>query len=240
MKLEIRNLHLEVEGKEIIKGISLTINKGEFHVLMGPNGSGKTTLSKAIMGGPKIKVNKGDILADGKSILALSADERARLGLFLQFQQPAEIEGLGLMNFLNTAKASQEDKVSLREFMEEVKKTAKSLHMKEEVIGRSLNYGFSGGEKKKTEIMQMRLLKPKVAILDEPDSGLDVDAVKVVAENVNEFRKETKAGILLITHYSRILNYMKPDFVHVMVDGKIVEEGGKELVDKIEKEGYGV
>ncbi len=144
------------------------------------------------------------------------------------------------MNFLNTAKASQQEKVSLREFMEEVKKTAKSLHMKEEVIGRSLNYGFSGGEKKKTEIMQMRLLKPKIAILDEPDSGLDVDAVKVVAENVNEFRKETKAGILLITHYSRILNYMKPDFVHVMVDGKIVEEGGKELVDKIEKEGYGV
>lgn len=239
MKLEIKDLHLEVEGREVIKGLTLTIKEGEFHVLMGPNASGKTTLSKAILGSPKIRVTNGDMLVDGKSILKLSADERAKLGLFLQFQQPAEVEGLGLMNFLNTAKASTQGNVSLRDFMEEVKQTAKNLHIKEEVIGRSLNYGFSGGEKKKVEIMQMRLLKPKIAILDEPDSGLDVDAVKVVAESINDFRKATKAGILLITHYSRILNYMEPDYVHVMVDGKIVENGGKELADRIEKEGYG-
>jgi Fe-S cluster assembly ATP-binding protein len=239
MKLEIKDLHLEVEGREVIKGFSLTLKEGEFHVLMGPNGSGKTTLSKAIMGSTKIKVTKGDILVDGKSILKLSTDERARLGIFLQFQQPVEVEGLGLMNFLNTAKASMQSKLSLKDFLDEIKSTAQKLHVKEDIMGRSLNYGFSGGEKKKLEILQMRLLKPRIAILDEPDSGLDVDAVKVVADNVNEFRKSEKAGILLITHYSRILNYIRPDRVHVMVDGKIVKEGGKELSDKIEKEGYG-
>lgn len=238
MKLEIKDLHVEVEGKEVIKGLDLTINEGEFHVLMGPNGSGKTTLSRAVMGHTKMKITKGDILVDGKSILGTPTDRRAKLGLFLLFQNPIEVEGLGLLNFLNTAKASLQDKVSFKEFMGEVKDNAKNLHIKEDIIGRSLNYGFSGGEKKKVEVLQMEVLKPKIAILDEPDSGLDVDAVRIVAQNVNEYQQKTKAGLLLITHYSRILNYMKPDFVHVMMDGKIVKEGGRDLADKIEKEGY--
>jgi len=238
MKLEIKDLHVEVEDKEVIRGVNLTIKDGEFHVLMGPNGSGKTTLSRTIMGHTKMKVTKGDILVDGNSILKTSTDKRAKLGLFLLFQSPIEVEGLGLLNFLNTAKASLQENISFKDFMEEIKQSSQKLHIKEDIIGRSLNYGFSGGEKKKIEILQMELLKPKIAILDEPDSGLDVDAVRVVAENVNDFQTKTKAGILLITHYSRILNYMKPEFVHVMVEGKIVKEGGKELADRIEKEGY--
>jgi len=238
MKLEIKDLHVEIEGKEVLKGINLIINQGEFHVLMGSNGSGKTTLAKTILGHPKMNVTKGDMLVDGKSIVGLSADKRAKLGLFLLFQQPAEVEGLGILNFLNSAKASLQGTFSFAEFMEETKQEAKKLHMKEDMIGRSLNYGFSGGEKKKMEILQMKLLKPKIVILDEPDSGLDVDAIKVVAENVNEFQKSSKAGVLLITHYSRMLNYMKPTYVHVLVDGKITREGGRELVDTVEKEGF--
>lgn len=238
MKLEIKGLHVEVEEKEVIKGINLVINEGESHVLMGPNGSGKTTLSRTIMGHPKMKITKGDILVDGASILGMQTDKRAKLGLFLLFQSPIEVEGLGLLNFLNSAKASLQGGVSFKEFMEEIKQAAQRLHVKEDIIGRSLNYGFSGGEKKKIEVLQMELLKPKIAILDEPDSGLDVDAVKIVAENVNDYQAKSKAGILLITHYNRILNYMKPQFVHVMIDGKIVREGGKELADQIEKEGY--
>ena len=229
---------MEIEGKEVLRGITLTINQGEFHVLMGANGSGKTTLAKTILGHPKMKVTKGDILVDGKSIVKLSADKRAKLGLFLLFQQPAEVEGLGMLNFLNSAKAAVQGAFSFAEFIDETKQAAKKLHMKEDMIGRSLNYGFSGGEKKKMEVLQMRLLKPKMVVLDEPDSGLDVDAIKVVAENVNEFQKSSKAGVLLITHYSRMLNYMKPKFVHVMVDGKITREGGRELVDIVEKEGF--
>lgn len=240
MLLEIKDLHAAAEDKEILRGISLSIKENEFHVLMGPNGSGKTTLSRVIMGYPKLKVTSGDILVDGKSILALSADKRAKLGIFLEFQNPIEVEGLGVLNFLNTAKASlsPDGTVQFRSFMEEVKEAAKNLHMKEDVVGRSLNYGFSGGEKKKTEILQMQVLKPKVAILDEPDSGLDVDAVRAVANAINEFEKKTQASILLITHYSRILNYMNPQFVHVMHEGKIVKEGGKDLVEEIEKNGY--
>jgi Fe-S cluster assembly ATP-binding protein len=238
MKLEIKDLHVEVEEKEVIKGIDLTISEGEFHVLMGPNGSGKTTLSRTIMGHTKMKVTKGDILVDGESVLKMSTDKRAKLGLFLLFQSPIEVEGLGLLNFLNTAKASLQGSLSFKDFMGEVKDNAKNLHIKEDIIGRSLNYGFSGGEKKKVEVLQMQVLKPKIAILDEPDSGLDVDAVRVVAQNVSEYQQKSKAGLLLITHYSRILNYMKPEFVHVMVDGKIVKEGGRDLADRIEKEGY--
>jgi len=238
MKLEIKDLHVAVEGREVIKGISLSIGPGEFHVLMGPNGSGKTTLSKAIMGHPKMKVTKGDILADGKSILGMSTDRRAKLGLFLEFQNPVEIEGLGVVNFLNSAKASLSIGTSFRDFMEEIAATAKKLRMKEEIVGRSLNYGLSGGEKKKMEILQMRLLKPRTAILDEPDSGLDVDAVRTVADNITEFQRETKAGILLITHYARILKYMKPQRVHVMIDGRIVKEGGGGLAEEIERKGY--
>lgn len=240
MRLEIKDLHVVAEEKEIIKGIDLQMNEGEFHVLMGPNGSGKTTLSRVIMGYPKLKVSRGEILADGKSILGLSTDKRAKLGLFLEFQNPIEVEGLGFLNFLNSAKASlsPDGTVQFRPFMEEVKQAASRLHMKEDIVGRSLNYGFSGGEKKKAEVLQMHVLKPKIAILDEPDSGLDVDAVKAVAESVNDFQEKTNAGLLLITHYSRILNYMAPQFVHVMHEGKIVKNGGRELVEEIEKNGY--
>jgi Fe-S cluster assembly ATP-binding protein len=240
MRLEIKDLHVEVDGREVIKGVSLSVGSGEFHVLMGPNGSGKTTLSKAIMGHPKMKVTKGDILVDGRSILDLPTDRRAKLGLFLEFQNPVEMEGVGVVNFLNSAKASLSIGTPFKDFMDEIGSTAKKLRIKEDIVGRSLNYGLSGGEKKKMEILQMRLLKPKLAILDEPDSGLDVDAVRTVARNITEFQKETKAGILLITHYARILGYMKPRRVHVLVDGRIVKEGGGKLADEIEKNGYGV
>ena len=238
MLLEIKDLHVEAEGKEIVQGVTLTIKDGEQHVLMGPNGSGKTTLAKAIMGHPQLKITKGEMLLDGESIKDLKPNERAKKGIFLQFQNPTEIEGLGLMNFLNTARGAVGSSQSFKDFMTEVKNTSAKLKIKEDLIGRSLNYGFSGGEKKKTEILQMSVLKPKLAILDEPDSGLDVDAVKVVAKSVSELQKKTKIGLLVITHYSRILNYMSPQFIHVMNDGKIVREGGKELIEQIEKEGY--
>ncbi len=239
MQLDIKDLHVEAEDKEIIRGINLSIKQGEFHVIMGPNGSGKTTLCKTIMGYPKLKVKSGDIRVDGSSILKLPTDKRAKLGIFLEFQNPIEVEGLGFVNFLNTAKAAMSDTpVQFKEFMEDIKNSVKELHMKEDIVGRSLNYGLSGGEKKKTEILQMQVLKPKLVILDEPDSGLDVDAVKVVANAITEFQKKTNAGIILITHYSRILNYMNPQFVHVLHEGKIEKEGGRELVEDIEKKGY--
>ncbi len=239
MKLEINDLHVEVEGKEVVKGVSLAINQGELHVIMGPNGSGKTTLAKTIMGHPLSKVTGGDILSDGASVLGMKANERAKLGIFLEFQNPVEIEGLGLLGFLNTARgAVSTEKFSFKEFMGEIKGRASSLSLKEEIIGRSLNHGFSGGEKKKVEILQMALLKPRIAILDEPDSGLDVDAVKTVASNINDLRKKNNMGILLITHYSRILNYMEPQFIHIMKDGRIIREGGKELISEIEEKGY--
>ncbi len=238
MLLEIKGLHVEAEGKEIVKGVSLKVSSGEQHVIMGPNGSGKTTLAKAIMGHPLLKVTGGEMLVDGESILEMKANERAKRGIFLEFQSPTEIEGLGIMNFLNTARSAIGSKGSFKEFMTEVKQNAESLRLKDDLIGRSLNYGFSGGEKKKVEILQMSILKPKIAILDEPDSGLDVDAVRVVAENVNKFHRETNAGLVVITHYSRILNYMKPQFIHIMHDGRIVREGGVELIEEIEKNGY--
>lgn len=240
MILEIKDLHADAEQRNVLKGLNLRIGDGEMHVLMGPNGSGKTTLAKAIMGHPSTKITKGEILVDGQKINDMPVNERAKLGLFLEFQNPVEIEGLGIVNFLNTARgALSKEKITYKEFMGEIKSNSESLKLKEDLIGRSLNYGFSGGEKKKMEILQMAMLKPKLAILDEPDSGLDIDAVKVVAENINEFRKTTRAGILLITHYSRILNYMEPQFIHVMSDGKIIREGGVELIKRIEEEGYG-
>lgn len=241
MKLELKDLRVSIEEKEVVKGVNLKVNQGELHVIMGPNGSGKTTLAKTIMGHPQPKVTGGEILADGKSILGLKPNERAKLGLFLEFQSPTEIEGLGLVSFLNTAKgAITGSRPSFKEFMHEIKENAEKLALKEDLIGRSLNFGFSGGEKKKTEILQMAVLKPKIAILDEPDSGLDVDAVKIVAENVNALMKMHGMGAILITHYSRIINYMNPDVIHIMKDGIIVKEGGRDLIREVEEKGYNI
>lgn len=239
MMLEVKDLHVSLEGKEILKGINLKINQGETHVIMGPNGSGKSTLAKSIMGHPKAIVTQGDILVDDKSLLGTTTDKRAKLGLFLQFQNPVEIEGVGFINFLHLAKQSSGDTaISTKEFMKEVKSSISELKMGEDFLGRSLNQGFSGGEKKKAEVLQLSVLKPKIAILDEPDSGLDIDAIKIVSSAVNNMTNRDHLGLLIITHYSRILSFIKPQFVHVMVDGKIVAEGGNELIEKLEKEGY--
>ena len=239
MKLEIKDLHVAVDGRDIVKGVNLTINDNEFHVIMGPNGSGKTTLAKAVMGHPALKITKGQILLDGQNITALSADKRAKLGLFLQFQNPVEIEGVGFVNFLRAAKEAQTEKTTdIKQFMGEIRTYTEKLAITNGIIGRSLNQGFSGGEKKKAEMLQMAVLRPKLAILDEPDSGLDIDAIKVVAQNINEISERDKTALLVITHYSRILSYMKPRFVHIMADGKMVAEGGEELIHKLEKDGY--
>ena len=239
MILEIKDLHADVEQRNVLKGLNLKIGDGEMHVIMGPNGSGKTTLAKAIMGHPNTKVTKGDILVDGNRINDMPVNERAKLGIFMEFQNPVEIEGLGIVSFLNSARgALGKEKITYKEFMTEIKQNSESLKLRDDLVGRSLNYGFSGGEKKKMEILQMAVLRPKLAILDEPDSGLDIDAVRIVAENINEFRRKTGASILLITHYSRILNYMSPQFIHVMTDGRIARSGGKGIIAGIEKEGY--
>ncbi len=239
MILEIKDLHVSAGEKEIIKGLNLTIKDNEFHVLMGPNGSGKTTLGMSIMGYPKLKVTKGDILVDGKSIIEMKADERAKLGLFLQFQNPVEIEGIGFVNFLNASYgAINGPATSVKDFLAEVKQRSQKLGMKEGIQKRALNQGFSGGEKKKAEILQMGMLRPKLAILDEPDSGLDIDAIKIVAENVNDIAAQNKTGLLVITHYSRILNYMKPQFVHIMSEGRIIAEGDSSLIKTLEEKGY--
>ncbi len=239
MKLEIDDVHIEIGGNKVVNGTNLDVSSGELHVIMGPNGCGKSSLAKGIMGHPDYKISSGSIKVDGKEIKDLPANERAKLGLFLQFQEPVEIEGLGILNFLNAARNSlNRDNKSVREFMNEVKERSSQLKLKEELVGRSLNSGFSGGEKKKVEVLQMQILKPGIAILDEPDSGLDVDAVRIVAENIKQFMKETGAGVILITHYSRILEYLEPDQIHIMKNGRIIMDGGTELVHKIEKEGY--
>ena len=240
MLLEIKDLHANVEKKEILHGVSLKIRDGETHVIMGPNGSGKTTLAKAIFGHPSVKVTSGDILVDGKSILQMTTDRRAALGLFLGFQNPVEVEGVGFVNFLRASKEAldKDGYVNMKELMQQINSNMESLKIAEGIVGRSLNKGFSGGEKKKAEILQMAIEKPNIAILDEPDSGLDIDAIKVVASNIDRIMKENGTGALIITHYSRILAYMKPQFVHVMVEGRIVESGGEEIISKLEKEGY--
>jgi len=238
MILELKDVHVEAGGKEILKGINLKIKDGEFHVLMGPNGAGKTTLATAIMGSPKSKVTKGSIMVDGKPINDLPTDKRAKLGLFMQFQNPVEIEGVGFVNFVRSAKEELAGSVNMKEFMDSIKELSERLKFSEGIIGRNLNQGFSGGEKKKAEIMQMALFKPKIAILDEPDSGLDIDSLKDVAELINNLHEKEKMGLLVITHYSRILSYMKPEFVHVLYEGKIIANGGTELISKLEKEGY--
>ena len=239
MLLEIKDLKAEIGGKNILNGVSLKLNTNEFHVLMGPNGSGKTTLAKAIMGHPGVKITGGDILVDGKSIVGLTPDKRAKLGLFMLFQNPSEIDGVGFVNFLRSSLESvNEQTLNTKEFMDSIKSNVEHLNFDKSVVGRSLNKGFSGGEKKKAEILQMAILKPKIAILDEPDSGLDVDAIKIVAENINRIREENNQGLLVITHYSRILKDMKPEYVHVMLNGRIVKDGGVSLIEEIEKTGY--
>lgn len=242
--LEIKNLHVSVADKEILKGFNLRINQGEVHALMGPNGTGKSTLSYAIMGHPRYQITQGDILLDGKSILGLSTDERAHAGIFLAFQYPVAIPGVTLANFLRVALNARrraedpEDKgISIVKFRQLLKGKMDLLKMDHAFGGRYLNEGFSGGEKKRAEILQMALLEPKFAVLDETDSGLDIDALRIVSEGVNTLAgKET--GILVITHYQRMLNYIKPDFVHVLYDGRIFESGKAELALKLEEQGY--
>ncbi|MFL0459933.1 Fe-S cluster assembly ATPase SufC [Kytococcus sedentarius] len=242
--LEIKDLHVSVstddgEDKEILKGVTLTINSGETHAIMGPNGSGKSTLAYSIAGHPKYQVTSGTITLDGEDVLAMSVDERARAGLFLAMQYPVEVPGVTVSNFLRTAKTAVDGEApKLRTWVKDVKNTMSDLRMKPEFAERDVNAGFSGGEKKRHEILQMELLQPKIAVLDETDSGLDVDALRIVSEGVNRSKEASDMGVLLITHYTRILNYIKPDFVHVFVDGAVAEEGGPELADRLEAEGY--
>ncbi|HXA61809.1 MAG TPA: Fe-S cluster assembly ATPase SufC [Streptosporangiaceae bacterium] len=242
--LEIRDLHVTVDAggdgtKEILRGVNLTVKAGEIHALMGPNGSGKSTLAYAVAGHPKYTVTAGTVTLDGEDVLAMTVDERARAGLFLAMQYPVEVPGVSVSNFLRTAiTAVRGQAPKLRDFGKELKRAMTELQMDPAFATRNVNEGFSGGEKKRHEILQLELLKPKIAILDETDSGLDVDALKVVSEGVNRYSAAGETGVLLITHYTRILRYVKPDFVHVFSGGRIVEEGGPELADLLESEGY--
>ena len=237
--LNLKNVKSEVEGKEILKGVDLTINKGEVHVIMGPNGAGKSTLASILVGHPKHEVVDGQILLEGEDITELEVDERAQKGIFLSFQYPEEIPGLTVEDFLRTAKeAVTGEKQYIMQFHNELVEKMEKLHINPEYAERHLNVGFSGGEKKKNEILQMAVLEPKLAILDETDSGLDIDATKIVFEGVQKLKTKDTA-LLIITHYDKVLEYLKPDFVHVLMDGKIVKSGGIEIVEAIEKDGYG-
>lgn len=241
--LKIVDLHVSIETeagpKQILKGVTLTLSSGETHAIMGPNGSGKSTLAYTIAGHPRYTVDSGQILLDGEDVLEMSVDERARAGLFLAMQYPVEIPGVSVSNFLRTAKTAIDGEApSLRTWIKDVKSAMTNLKMDSTFAERNVNEGFSGGEKKRHEIVQLELLGPKFAVLDETDSGLDVDALKVVSEGVNRVKENTGVGVLLITHYTRILRYIRPDFVHVFVDGRIAEQGGPELADRLEEEGY--
>jgi len=241
--LEIKDLRVSVatdQGpKEILKGLDLTVREGETHAIMGPNGAGKSTLGYALAGHPKYRVEGGTVALDGEDVLAMSIDERARAGLFLAMQYPVEIPGVTVADFLRTAKTALSGEApSVRPWVKEVRGSMERLRMDESFARRNVNEGFSGGEKKRHEILQLELLQPRFAILDETDSGLDVDALKIVSEGVNRAREATGLGIVLITHYTRILRYIEPDFVHVLVDGRVAEEGGPELADRLEEEGY--
>ncbi len=243
-ELTIKNLHVSIEGKQIIKGLNLTVKQGEVHAIMGPNGTGKSTLAYTVMGHPNYEVTKGDILIDGKSVLEMAADERSRAGLFLAFQYPVSIPGVTVANFLRTAINARrrhanppQDDISVLEFRKLLKSKMDLLEMDYAFGGRYLNEGFSGGEKKRTEVLQLAVLEPAFAILDETDSGLDIDAIRIVSEGVNAI-KGPQMGVVVITHYQRILNYIKPDFVHVMFDGRIVESGGEDLALQLENNGY--
>ncbi len=241
--LEIQNLHVAVDGKPILKGLTLAVRKGEIHALMGPNGSGKSTLANALMGNPKYEVTEGKIFYRGEDVLELSADERARKGLFLAFQYPTAIPGVSLANFLRTAlnarrkEMGEAKPIPPKEFRALVMGHMALLKMDESFAGRYLNDGFSGGEKKRAEILQMAVLRPEIAVLDETDSGLDIDALRIVSEGVNALTGPD-LGVLLITHYQRLLNYIKPHFVHVLVDGRVVKSGGPELALELEAQGY--
>ncbi|MGZ4597892.1 MAG: Fe-S cluster assembly ATPase SufC [Actinomycetes bacterium] len=241
--LEIRDLHVSVDAEggaqEILSGVDLTVRQGQTHAIMGPNGSGKSTLAYSIAGHPKYTVTQGSVTLDGADVLAMSVDERARAGLFLAMQYPVEIPGVSVSNFLRTAAtAVRGEAPKLREWVKDVNTAMQRLAIDPSFASRNVNEGFSGGEKKRHEILQLELLRPRIAILDETDSGLDVDALKVVSEGVNRVRESGQVGILLITHYTRILRYVQPDFVHVFAGGRIVEEGGPELADQLETEGY--
>jgi len=236
--LEINNLHVSVEGKEILKGLDLTIKEGEIHAIMGPNGSGKSTLSNAIMGHPKYVIDRGQIIFDGQDITSMKTNERARLGIFLSFQYPSEIEGVTVSNFLRTSMKSLGKEQSIQEFSQSLKGKMALLKFDPAFSRRYLNAGFSGGEKKKSEILQLAMLDPKIAILDETDSGLDIDALRTVAEGINSIARSSHMGVLLITHYQRLLKYVKPDSVHIMMDGKIVKSAGHELAEHLEEKGY--
>lgn len=240
--IKIKNLHAAIEGKEILRGIDLEVKAGEVHAIMGPNGSGKSTLANILAGNENYEVTKGVVIYEGKDLLDMAPEERARAGIFLAFQYPIEIPGISNATFLKTAineirKAHGQDEISAKEFMERTREFAKILNMPDNLISRSVNSGFSGGEKKKNEIFQMLMLNPKLALLDETDSGLDIDALKIVADGVNCFRKKDNA-VLLVTHYQRLLNYIVPDFVHVLSQGKIIKSGGKELAFELEEKGY--
>ncbi|HET9499701.1 MAG TPA: Fe-S cluster assembly ATPase SufC [Marmoricola sp.] len=241
--LDIKDLHVSVtteDGpKEILKGVNLTIKDGETHAIMGPNGSGKSTLAYSIAGHPKYTVTSGSVTLDGADVLAMSVDERARAGLFLAMQYPVEVPGVSVSNFLRTAKTAIDGEApKLRHWVKDVNAAMERVRMDTAFATRNVNEGFSGGEKKRHEIVQLELLNPKVAVLDETDSGLDIDALKIVSEGVNRFKEDGDKGVLLITHYTRILRYITPDFVHVFVDGKIAEDGGPELAEELEANGY--
>ena len=242
-KLEIKDLHVTVETdnstKEILKGVTLTINSGETHAIMGPNGSGKSTLAYSIAGHPKYTITGGTVTLDGEDVLAMTVDERARAGLFLAMQYPVEVPGVSVANFLRTAKTAIDGEApKLRTWIKDVNTSLGALDLDPSFAQRSVNEGFSGGEKKRHEIAQLELLDPKVAILDETDSGLDIDALKVVSTGVNRYKEAGDKGVLLITHYTRILRYIEPDFVHVFVAGRVAESGGRELADELEANGY--
>src|SRR5512139_2267081 len=243
-QLEVRNLHVSIEGKEILKGVDLTVEQGKVHAIMGPNGTGKSTLAYTLMGHPSYTVTEGEVLFKGQNVLELEPDERSRLGIFLAFQYPVAIPGVTVANFLRTALNARrranhpEDKgIPIPEFRKLLKEKMATLKMDQQFAGRYLNEGFSGGEKKRAEVLQMAALQPEIAVMDETDSGLDIDALRIVSEGVNTLRGP-EMGVMVITHYQRILNYIKPEFVHIMLDGRVVETGGPDLAQHLEEKGY--
>ena len=237
--LEIRNLHVRTEEREILRGVDLVVRRGELHALMGPNGSGKSTLANTIMGHPDYEVTDGEILFDGENITEMAPHERAKLGLFLAFQYPVAIPGVSVANFLRLAiNAQREEPIKVKEFGEQLSRAVELLDVDRSFASRHLNDGFSGGEKKRAEVLQMAMLRPQISVLDETDSGLDIDALRTVAEGVQKLHDDQGLGVLIITHYQRILDYVRPEFVHIMLDGRIVMNGGNELVERLEREGY--